>query len=223
VINEPERVLASGRAAAAERFGAIPGVRVPRMERIARAALTSAGLLARGWTFPLLVRSPGFQAGRHFELVEEPAALDGVPARLPGAELFAIAFADTRGADGWFRKYRVLFVEGRLYPVHLAISTRWKVHYFSADMTERADFRDEERRFLADMNATLGPSAVRALEAIAAALGLDYAGIDFGIDAAGNVVVFEANATMAVFRPPEEERWRTAGPATTRSSRPCAA
>jgi hypothetical protein len=207
VINEPERVLASGRAAAAERFAAILGVRVPRMERIARAALTSAALLARGWTFPLLVRSPGFQAGRHFELVDEPAALDGVLARLPGAELFAIAFADTRGADGWFRKYRVLFVEGRLYPVHLAISMRWKVHYFSADMAERADFRDEERRFLEDMPAALGPAALRALEAIAAALGLDYAGIDFGIDGAGNVVVFEANATMAVFRPPDEERW----------------
>jgi len=36
------------------------------------------------------------------------------------------------------------------------------------------------------------------LQAIVDALGLDYAGIDFGLDAAGNVLVFEANATMLI-------------------------
>ena len=36
------------------------------------------------------------------------------------------------------------------------------------------------------------------LEAIQRAVALDYGGIDFGIDSLGNIVVFEANATMAV-------------------------
>lgn len=213
VINAPERVMASGRAAAAERFSAIPGVVVPRLERLGRAAFSAAALAERGWRFPLLVRTPGFQAGRHFELVAGPAELDAVLARLPGDELFAIAYADTRGADGLYRKYRVLSIDGRLYPAHLAVSPRWKVHYFSADMAERADYRDEERRFLAGMPAVLGPHAVRALAAVAAALGLDYGGIDFGLDGAGNVVVFEANATMAVYRPAAEEQWSYRQPA----------
>jgi hypothetical protein len=38
-------------------------------------------------------------------------------------------------------------------------------------------------------------------------LGLDYGGIDFGFDALGNVVVFEANATMAMLAPQGDERW----------------
>jgi glutathione synthase/RimK-type ligase-like ATP-grasp enzyme len=213
VINAPERVLASGRASTAQRLAGVPDVVAPRTELRAREALTAPALLADGWTFPLILRTPGFQAGRHTTLVTEPDELEAAVASLPGNALFAIAFVDTRGADEFFRKYRVLFVDGRLHPVHLAIASGWKVHYFSSDMAERADHRAEERLFLNDMAAALGPRVCSALHAIAARLGLDYGGVDFGLDAAGNVVVFEANATMAVYRPEAEERWSYRHPA----------
>ena len=38
-------------------------------------------------------------------------------ASLPGIGLLLIAFLDARGAYGFARKYRVLFIDGRLYPV----------------------------------------------------------------------------------------------------------
>jgi glutathione synthase/RimK-type ligase-like ATP-grasp enzyme len=212
-INDPERVLETGRAANAQRFAGLPGVVMPRTERLPRSVLTATRLLEHGWTFPLLVRSPGHQGGRHFELVNEPDALAAASARLPGDELFAIAFADTRSADGFTRKYRVLFIDGRIYPVHLAVSSDWKVHYFSADMSDRADHREEERQFLAGAGDALGAPAMTALAEIGRTLALDYAGVDFGIDPAGNVVVFEANATMAVFPPPEGEQWAYRRPA----------
>jgi D-alanine-D-alanine ligase-like ATP-grasp enzyme len=63
------------------------------------------------------------------------------------------------------------------------------------------------------MPDALGAAAVAALHEIGRALGLDYGGVDFGIDAAGNVVVFEANATMAVYPPPAEEAWAYRRPA----------
>jgi tetratricopeptide (TPR) repeat protein len=204
VINDPDRVLATGRDATAGRLGKVAATIVPRTERFARSAITAAKLAERGWSFPLLVRAPGYQAGRFFERVDEPAGLAAALARVPGAELYVIEFVDMRDADGCVRKYRVLFIDGRMYPVHLAIAHGWKVHYFSADMAERADHREEERRFLTDMRAVLGPAAVGALEEIGRVLDLDYGGIDFGIDAAGNVVVFEANATMAVYPPAGE-------------------
>jgi Tfp pilus assembly protein PilF/glutathione synthase/RimK-type ligase-like ATP-grasp enzyme len=213
VINDPDRVLATGRAGIAERFGSIAGVLVPRTELTARSEITAERLVERGWTFPLLVRVPGYQAGRYFELVKEPDALADALTRLPGNKLLLIAFVDARSGDGYARKYRVLFIDGRLYPVHLAISAEWKVHYFSSDMAERADHRDEERRFLSDMPATLGAPVVIALEEIGRALGLDYGGVDFGIDAAGNVIVFEANATMAVYPPPSGAQWAYRKPA----------
>jgi hypothetical protein len=205
VINDPDRVLATARDETAGRLGGIAGAIVPRTERFARAEITAANLRERGWSFPLLVRAPGYQAGRYFERVDDPAGLAEAVARIPGAELFIIAFADMRDPDGCVRKYRVLFIDGRLYPVHLAISSEWKVHYFSSDMGERADHRAEEDRFLGDMRAALGPKATSTLEEIARVLDLDYGGIDFGIDVNGEVVIFEANATMAVYPPTGEE------------------
>jgi hypothetical protein len=105
------------------------------------------------------------------------------------------------------RKYRVMFIDGQLYPLHLAISAHWKVHYFSADMAENAAYRDEERRFLADMPRILGANAMRALQEICTTLGLEYAGIDFALSPEGSILLFEANATMVVFPPNPDPTW----------------
>jgi hypothetical protein len=53
----------------------------------------------------------------------------------------------------------------------------------------------------------LGPRALAGLEAIAQALGLDYAGVDFGLSPQGDVLLFEANATMVVNPPDPDPRW----------------
>ena len=39
------------------------------------------------------------------------------------------------------------------------------------------------------------------------ALGLDYAGIDFALNADGEVLLFEANATMVILPPGPDARW----------------
>jgi len=153
------------------------------------------------------VRSPGFHTGQHFTLVAQPADLAAALVELPGDELYVLAFVDTRDRAGVFRKYRAMFVDGRLYPLHLALSHQWKVHYYSAEMAENAAHRALDRAFLEDMPAVLGPAAFDALGRIATTLGLDYGGIDFGIDPEGRVVVFEANATMIVPAPPADARW----------------
>lgn len=207
VINDPAAVLATSRSGVTKRLGRIPGVIAPRTDALPRGAVTAEELLARGFTFPLLLRSPGHHTGNHFAWVETPDDLAAVRDALPGQELLVIAYVDGRGPDGMYRKYRVLFIGGKLYPLHLAISPNWKVHYFSADMAERPDHRAEEAAFLADMPATLGVPGLAALERIAETLGLDYGGIDFGRDAAGNILLYESNATMAVFPPPPDEHF----------------
>jgi hypothetical protein len=121
--------------------------------------------------------------------------------------LTAIQYLDARGADGKFRKYRVMMIGGWLYPLHLAISTHWKIHYVTAEMTQDAQHRTEEERFLRDMPGVLGPIAMAALADIQDALGLDYAGIDFSLSPTGEVLLFEANATMTVVPPGPDKRW----------------
>jgi hypothetical protein len=211
VLNRPEAVLATGRAEIARRLSGLPGVSAPRIAMLPRAALAGDGAAAiladSGLAFPLLLRSPGFHTGRHFVRIETAAALAPALAALPGAELMAIQYLDARGADGSARKYRVMIVDGALYPLHLAISRDWKVHYFTADMEENAEHRAADAAFLADMQGVLGGKAVRGLEAIRDTLGLDYGGIDFGLGRDGEILLFEANATMVVNPPEPDPRW----------------
>lgn len=135
---------------------------------------------------------------------------------LPGSELTVIQYLDARGGDGKSRKYRVMMIDGKLYPLHAAISHQWKIHYFSAEMAESAEHRAEDREFLESMEGVIGARAVNALHAIQKALGLDYGGIDFGLNENGDVLLFEANATMAVIPPAEDARWDYRRPAVAR-------
>jgi hypothetical protein len=100
-----------------------------------------------------------------------------------------------------------MMIGGQIYPLHLAISRNWKVHYFTSDMADKPDHRAEEAQFLENMPAVLGETATTALLRIHDALGLDYAGVDFGLAANGDLLLFEANATMVIAVPDSSERW----------------
>jgi Flp pilus assembly protein TadD len=211
VINDPRTIFKTGRADNARRLGGLKDVVAPRTvampRKILEGADVAAALARAGLKFPLLLRSPGFHTGRNFVLVEQAGDLAAAMADLPGDDLLAIEYLDARGSDGNARKYRVMFIDGVAYPLHLAISREWKVHYFTSDMADRPDHRAEEAAFLADMTATLGERAVAALARISNALGLDYGGIDFGVSRSGEVLLFEANATMVVVPPSDDPRW----------------
>ena len=207
VINKPAAVRVTGRSGNAERLGGLDGVRVPLIRELPRDAVTAETLLASGFRFPLLLRAPGFHMGRHFVEVADPMALAAAMTGLPGETVMAIEYLDARGADGKARKYRVMFVDGRLYPLHLAIADQWKIHYFSADMADRPDHRAEEAAFLADLPGHLGAKAAGALKRINDALDLDYGGVDFGLSQGGEILLFEANATMIAALPPPDPIW----------------
>jgi hypothetical protein len=159
VINRPANVRLTGRIEMARRLTAMNGVITPKT----RALTGSAALLTDDLRFPLLLRRPGFHNGQHFVYVESDASLAPAVASLESDELLAIEYLDARGADGMARKYRVMFVDGVAYPVHLAISADWKVHYATSGMAHNAAYRSEERSFLENMPAVLGPRAMAAL------------------------------------------------------------
>jgi glutamate/tyrosine decarboxylase-like PLP-dependent enzyme/glutathione synthase/RimK-type ligase-like ATP-grasp enzyme len=220
VLNSPAAVLATGRSDNAQRLRRIEGVIAPETVTLSREVLSSPDaettLARHGLKFPLLLRTPGFHTGRHFVRVDRPGDLADAVASLPGNELTAIQYLDSRGPDGKVRKYRVMMIDGHLYPLHVAISSHWKIHYFTAEMAERAEHRAEDAEFLENMPAVAGPRAMAALEQIQSALKLDYAGIDFGLSPAGDLLLFEANATMVVNPPEPDERWAYRRPAVER-------
>jgi len=203
VINAPARVRMTGRIANAWRLANVPGVVAPATRLITRSRI----LGDEGLTFPFLLRTPGFHTGQHLLRVLRPEDLQAAVAQLPGDELLAIDYLDARGADGRFHKYRVMVIDGVLYPLHLAVSSDWKVHYFTADGAGSAAHREDEKCFLEDIAAVVGPRAMSALTDIDRILGLDYGGIDFGLGPDGSVLFFEANATMVINPPDANPIW----------------
>jgi hypothetical protein len=220
VINQPTSVLATGRVSISQRLAQLPGVITASAAMLERQVLTSSDAVARltdlGLAFPLLLRSPGFHGGEHFLRVEAPEELAAAVEALPGFELLGMKYLDARGADGKYRKYRVMMIDGELYPLHCAVSHRWKIHFFSAEMEDSPEHRAEDAAFLADMPAVLGTRVMGSLEAICSILDLDYGGIDFGLDRQGNLLLFEANATMVILPPGADAKWDYRRPAVAR-------
>ena len=220
LINDPVAVLKTGRASNADRLRGLPNVIAPHMVTVPRHLLVgpeAAAIVAgNGFDFPFLVRPPGFHTGRYFVRVENLPELTQAAASFPGDDVCLIEALDARDRDGFHRKCRVMIIDRKIYPIHLAISRHWKVHYFKADMADFPENRSQDAAFLDDMPGFVGARGMAALERINAALDLDYCGIDFAVNASGDILLFEANATMVIVPLSDDRKWDYRRPAFDR-------
>ena len=199
VINHPDRIRSTDRLAIATLLSDIPSCRVARVERHDGKTLLAPGFFERyAARAPFLVRLAGRHGGDDFERIETADDLRRLVSMHPEADYFLIEYIDYRSTDGYFRKYRFFIVGEAILPYHLAIGGDWKVHHFSTDMPNQPWMRHEEEAFLRAPDDVFEPRHFAALHAIRDAMGLDFFGVDCALDRAGNLVVFEANATMLV-------------------------
>ena len=195
VLNPPDKIARTARNLAPALFKEIRGLIVPKTARFtSQTRANTCGLRA-----PVIIRPLRSHGGAGMELIESVDALDArFQAMTVGEERYGTEYYDYRGADGLFRKYRMFFVDRRPYPYHLAISNHWLVHYDHSHTADHPERLAEERRFLEDPEATLGKAALQTIRAVALKLDLEFGGFDFALTAEGDVLLFEANATMLV-------------------------
>ncbi len=193
LLNPPERLPATRRDRLADTLAGIAGLLVPKTRRVARAALGLVPLER-----PMLVRPVGAHGGEALERIDDAAHLGAYLLKTPGEQFYLTEFCEFISADGWYRKYRLIFVDRRPFPYHLAIGRDWKLHYWRIEEDLAPWMRDEEAAFLADWEHVFGGRLAAAARAVAARLDLDYGGMDCGLTPDGRIVVFEANANMLV-------------------------
>jgi tetratricopeptide (TPR) repeat protein len=200
VVNAPSKILRTTRDAVADLLPGIPACRVPRILRLAAGADVSVAALAAllPFTFPVLARPAGTHGGDDFEKIESLDELARFLARRPKADHYVIEHVGYASSDGHFRKYRFIFVGEEILPYHLAIGNDWKVHHVSTDMADQPWMQQEEAAFLANPAAVFKASHYQALRVVRERFGLDYFGVDCGLDPDGNLVLFEVNASMLV-------------------------
>jgi tetratricopeptide (TPR) repeat protein len=193
VINDPARIAQLGRIPFAQTFAGARWCRVVTTARMSRARYASEGAPT-----PHIVRPLDAHGGHGLERIDDDAARAAYLAAHDAAEFYVSPFIDYRSADGYYRKYRIVFVDGVAYPFHLAISPRWMVHYYNAPMTEHQWMRDEEHAFLARMDEVFSGALAEGLREAAALLALDYVGIDCALDPSGKLLIFEADNALLI-------------------------
>ncbi len=199
-VNHPRKVQQTTRDAVAALLAGLPGCRVPQALRLKAGADHSEAALKASlpFTSACLARPVGTHGGDDFEKVEDVAALSAFLSQRKDHDHYLIEYIDYLSFDDYFRKYRFIFIDDQILPYHLCIGRDWKLHHINTDMAHHGWMQQEEAAFLSDPAAAFGPAQIQALHTIRARMGLDYCGIDCGLDRAGNVVVFEVNASMLV-------------------------
>ena len=119
-------------------------------------------------------------------------------AERPEQEFFVSRFVDYANEDGLFRKYRVVFVDGRPYACHMAIADRWDIWYLNAGMSDSAAKRLEEETFMRTFDIGFARRHATALAGMAERIGLDYFTIDCAENKRGELLIFEADNTAVV-------------------------
>jgi hypothetical protein len=207
VLNTPAKIARLSRDGVAALLHDAPGICAPKVSRVAlgdvRAVASGAkalGDLVPGVSCPVLVRPVGSHGGKNL------AKIDGAPAlaayltdlEAVAGDLFIAPFMDYRGADGLFRKYRIVFFDGKPFLCHMALSTHWMIHYLNAGMSENESKRLAEARAMETFNDDFAKRHRDALAALHEKLALDYFVIDCSELPDGRLLLFEADIAMVI-------------------------
>jgi hypothetical protein len=205
LLNLPERVGNLDRDRLHRLLDGIDGLEIPATIGVSRAQLLAMLCAARApaefsgeLVFPMIVRPRGSHAGSGLAKVDDVVALARYLRERQEQEFFVSRFVDYASEDGLFRKYRLVFVDGRPYACHLAVADRWDIWYLNAGMSESVDKRREEENFMRNFDNAFARRHHAALAGIASRIGLDYFTVDCAETKSGSLLVFEADNTAIV-------------------------
>jgi len=205
LLNSPERIAELSRDCTCQLLGNITGLVMPPAIRVTRhdllkisdQQLALSERLAHT-SFPVIIRPLDSHAGRGLERILQPIELKGYCENSLENEFYISQFIDYRSADGQFRKYRIVLIEGVPFVCHLAISSHWMIHYLNAGMADSAEKRAEEARCFATFEHDFAQRHALALQQIYQRMGLDYVGIDCAEMPNGELLIFEVDSNMIV-------------------------
>lgn len=205
LLNRPHFVSNLDRDKLHRRLGGIEGLLIPATTAVSREQLSgmshsslAPGDIATDLAFPVIVRPRGSHAGAGLAKVDDPAAMRRYLEKHRQQEFFVSRFVDYAGGDGLFRKYRIVFIDGRAYACHMAIADRWDIWYINAGMSLSASKRREEETFMRTFDIGFARRHRTALAALIDRIGLDYFTVDCAETKDGSLLVFEADNTAIV-------------------------
>ena len=205
ILNPPHLVRNLDRDKLHGLLRGIEGIDIPATVSVTRVQLSNVAQshlsltdIAPELRLPLIVRPRGSHAGVGLAKLDDRDAIARYLAEREEQEFFVSRFVDYASEDGLFRKYRVVFVDGRAYACHMAIADRWDIWYLNAGMSESPAKRLEEETFMRTFDIGFARRHQSALAGMAERIGLEYFTIDCAENNNGELLVFEADNTAVV-------------------------
>jgi len=212
VINHPENILQTSRDRVSELLQEIPGVTMPKTVRFKPESQEDVFACAESenFDFPFIVRVAGDHGGKSMVRINSRAdyhALHVYP--FDGRDFYLTEFVDCKDGAGFYYKHRLVVIDGRPILRSSHFDNKWMVHGASRSfMLERETWKEELAR-IRTLETEVIPRLETAIQEITKRLQLEYYGIDFSLNLEGNMLIFEANATMNILtnkHPQQNER-----------------
>ena len=200
VLNKPANIAKLSRDTISQSLQNLPGVTIPLTLRVtARQLIQQASERgAQGIKYPIIIRPIDSHAGDHLAKLDTEDDLHLYLAKCNKPEYFIASFIDYRSADGLYKKYRIMIIDGKPFIAHMAISEHWMIHYLNAGMIENAQKRFAEAQAMGHFEQGFALKHQRAFALLTDKIDLDYYGLDCAETVDGELLIFEACASLSV-------------------------
>lgn len=193
VINHPEKLYRVQRDEMYRILHGVDSLYVPKTVKIQPESFKSiVNFVKEEKIFPFIFREVGRHTNTKAELIREERDLHKLE-KYPflGQEYYLTEFVDYRSGDGLYRKYRVVVIDGIMYPRHMIVSDSWNIHAGEREklMDREEIYREEEKKWLENFSE----ERVLPIKKIFEKLELEYFAVDFGYLNDGSMVLFEAS------------------------------
>lgn len=201
VFNPPEHIEKTRRDHVYKNLQDIEGLYVPPTLRITPTSPREIfkAIEESELQYPIIVKSAGQHGGLQTLKLDNEKDIEKLyPLPLDGRTYYLIQFINTANEKGIYHKFRLVLIDGKIYPRHFRIHEHWMVHYYTAAkfMDKHPEYYDQENHFLNHFEENGRDKLSLIGKEIHKKIPLDMVGIDGCWLPDGRLMIFELNANM---------------------------
>jgi hypothetical protein len=203
IYNNPKQVLKTTRDAIYNQFHNLRNLVIPKVIRFSPSSAREVfEIVEKNKINSFLIRPCGSHQSEGLQLIKSANEIDKLHKyAFDGKEFYITEFVENKHADGFYKKARLVIIEGELYARHYISYPNWLVEgniHFDYMKTNAATKIIEEN-FLKNFKKILGDNAIADLFKIYDTIGLNFLCFDIDIMPDGKLLIFEINLAQNIF------------------------
>lgn len=204
IYNDPKKVLRTTRDSIYNHFHDLENIFIPKVIRVSPLSAEEVFEISANnkINFPFLMRPCGSHQSEGLQLIKSKNDLNKLHKyAFDGGDYYITEFIDNKHADGFYKKARLVIIEGELFARHYISYPSWlvegKIHFDY--MPQNEDTKIIEKNFLENFKEILGTKVIGDLFKIYEEIGLNFLAFDVDIMPNKKLLIFEINLAQNIF------------------------